>query len=935
MQGRAVPGGPARGGRADGRPAPPPRAPAPPRFAEWLNRRRLPDELADAVAGDLHEAYLRRAPSTGSTAAADLWYWGQTLTLRAGRLRKAARRLNAVRPTWERNRPRRAGSDTPDFWSRMPMRPQDFTYAVRRLLRTPGFTFVAVLSLALGIGANTAMFSVVNAFLLRGLPLERPEEIVEVYTSESGGYPYSSSSYPDFQEIRKLDQVFSGVVGTRTFLARIERGDEPTMAFGELISWDYFQVLGVRMHLGRSFLPEEDATPGTHPVTILGYRTWMKDFGGDPGVLGTTVRLGGLPYTVVGVAPEAYTGTMPVLVTGYFTPLMMTNQVMGTALEDQLDRRGSRSMFLKGRLRPGVSVEQADAALASLVAGLNETYPTYYEGRTMSVLPTGDVALHPLVDRALKPVAALLLAVVGLVLLIACANLASFLLARAEDRRKEIAVRLALGAGRGALIRQLLTETTLLAVLGGGAGIVLANWTLGVLMAFKPPLPVPVDMDVTLDHRVLIFTAAITLVAGVFFGLAPALQATNPDVAPTLKDEAGRTGKPGRFNLRNALVVVQVAFSFVLLIGAGLFGRSLQKAQVIDPGFYTGPAALLWPMTELSGYDTPEQQRDFARTAEERLLAHPAIDYVAMADRVPLGAGVQTQGFLLPDVPSTQASGRTDVDNAHVNPGYFQAMEVDIVRGRGFTADDVEGEAVVVVSQAFVDRFYPGRDVVGMVIDQDEGEAGQRIIGIAADTKVRTLGEEPRPYVYQLMGQPEYFGTQFIVRGQGSSAELLVAARQVLDDIDPDLVYFETKTMNEHLALMLFGPRMAALLLGVFGGLALILSAVGIYGVVSYAVAKRTRELGIRMSLGASARDVVAMAVGGGMRLVFLGGALGVVLAGGVTWSVSGFLYGIGSTDLVTFAVIPVVLAGVALVAAFVPARRASAVDPVTALRSE
>ena len=913
------------------------RMPSPPRLALRLVDLRLPADLAESVAGDLEEEYRSRAVPSWGRVVADLWFWGQVLALRTGAVRREHRRLESTRPAWRGEGPQPMGIQQHDPWRWMPMRPDDLKYAIRRLARSPGFTFVAVLSLALGIGANTAIFSLVNAVLLRHLPVRAPEEMVEVYTSDSGGYQFATSSYPDFVDIRdNAGDVFSDVIGSRTFITRMDRGDEPEVVFGELISWDYFQALGVPMAVGRSFLPEEDATPGSHPVVIIGYRTWLRQFGGAPDVIGQEVRLNGRPFTIVGVAPEAFTGSMPVMVTSMYAPLMMTNELMGglNGDTDQLARRGSRSMLLKARLKPGISAEQAGEALSALAAGLAEQYPETNEHRTMSLIPSGDVALHPLVDRALVPVAALLLAVVGLALLIACANLASFLLARAEDRRKEIAIRLALGAGRGSLIRQLLVESTLLALVGGAAGFLLALWTLNLLQSFRPPLPVPVDFDISLDRTVLWFTAAVSVLAGLAFGLAPALQATNPDVAPTLKNEGTGGGKPRRFGLRNSLVVVQVSLSFVLLIGAGLFVRSLQKAQRIDPGFDTGPAALIWPMPEMSGYDTEEKRRIFTETFEERLLAHPAIDAVAQADMIPLGGGVQTNSYILPGVPSNSPDGDHDIDGATVTPGFFGGMGIPILRGRGFTKDDVEGEDVVIVNEAFVSRFYPGEDLVGRTI-QNRGGSPLRIIGISGTTKIRTLGEAPRPAVYRLDGQANYLPLQVVVRGRATSERLLEATRQVLDELDPDMVVMDAKTMNEHLALMLFPPRMAALLLSVFGALALTLAAIGIYGVVSYSVSKRTREMGIRRSLGATTRDIVGMAVAGGMRLVAIGGVVGIVLAAAVTWSISRFLYGIGATDLITFAAIPLILSAVAFVAAWVPARRAGAVDPVRALRTE
>lgn len=819
----------------------------------------------------------------------------------------------------------------------------DVRYALRRLRRSPGFTAVAVLTLALGIGGNTAMFTLVDGILLEDLPVRSPDELVEIYTSDDSGYPYVTSSYPDYLDLREATtDVFTGVTASQMNFAAVDDRDGGTApAMVEMVSGNYFDVLGVPPAVGRDFAPEE-ARPGAGgeaAVAVVSHAFWRERFDGRRDVSGEGFRVNGRSFTVVGVAPEEFTGTMRGLRPDFWIPLA------GAAVLDPseggdgsrfLGGRGSRSLMLKGRLRDGVGVEEARSAVVTVGRRLAAEYPESNEDREMTVLPTEDVAVHPFVDRALVPVAVLLMSVVGLVLLVACANLASFLLARAEDRRREIAVRRALGAGRGDLVRQLLVETTFLALAGGAGAVILARWIVDLLVGFQPPLPVKVSLDLGVDGGVLAFTAGVSVLAGVAFGLAPAFRAARTELATTLKD-ASASVVPGRggFDLRNALVVLQVAASVVLLVGSGLFLRSLRARQDVDPGFETGPAAIATLNLRVSGI--PEEAfHETRRRLEERVRAIPGVTAVGLVEHLPLGPSVQTIDLTIPGVDPPPGRDHHTLDYVRVWPGYFEAMGIEVPWGRSFTrAETREDEPVAMVSRAAARRYWPGETPLGKTLGSVGPTGTVRIVGVTGGTKVRTLGEAPRPLVYLPMTPSGTGIFSVVARRPGEGAETLRMLAGAIREVDPDLVVMESKTMAEHLSLVLFAPRMGALLLSAFAALALLLAVVGLYGVVSYVVARRTREVGIRMSLGAEPRQVVALVFRGGVGLAAVGAAAGVVLAGGASFGLSSFLYGVEPLDPVTFVGVPLLLLVVAGGAALVPALRASRVNPMDALRAE
>jgi predicted permease len=814
---------------------------------------------------------------------------------------------------------------------------KDVRYSIRRLAQRPGFALVAIASLALGIGANNAIFSLVNAVLLRKAPLEKPEELVEIYLS-SPAFEYNAFSYPDYRDfVEGTQDVFAEVSGTKLTLTQTDSDSGVEVLPAEMVTGNYFGTLGIEAALGRTILPEDDVAPGAHPVVMLGHAHWLKGFGGDPDVVGRETRIGGRPYTIVGVAPVDYQGHFRGLVPAFFLPRMMLNEV-SPANYDQLESRGDHGLFVTARLRPGATMAQVQTAADAVAERLRESAIEDWDPQASFLfVPTTDVILYPPFDRFVRAAAWLLMIVVGLVLLMACVNLASFLLARAIDRRKEVALRIALGATRRRLVGQLLTETLLLALLGGIAGVALGQALLGLLVGADLPLPIPLTLDLGLDRTVLGFSLLVSLAAGLLLGLAPALQTTNPDVSATIKDETAGVGRSGGLTLRNSLVVLQVATSVVLLVGAGLFLRSFQRIQTVDPGFGRDPSAILSVLLPATRY--PEETgRMFEKRLTERLLRVPGVSAVGITSNLHLNT-LNTQNMEINVDGMEPPEGRDShmVDRATVTPGFFDATGIRILRGRNFEESDLPGSPpVAVINEALAETFFPGADPLGRMLRRpDEGDEDLLIVGVAATAKIRSLGEAPRPFVYVPFSQ-RYTTYLTVVAKTGGDAEratvdVMAAARE----LDPELWIWEARTMSNYLGVVLLPARLSAILLSGFAVVALALASIGLYGVVSYSVSQRSREVGIRMSLGADGGKVVGMLMGSGLKLVGLGAAFGVVVSFAATPALANLLFGIRPTDVVSFVAMPLVLIVVATLAAYVPARRASRIDPVRALKAE
>lgn len=808
---------------------------------------------------------------------------------------------------------------------------KDLSYGVRMLLKKPGFTLIAILTLGVGIGANSAIFSLVNTALLRPLPVKDPARLVSVNaTNVSGEQSIPVLSYPNFRDFRDRNDVFEGVFAYRFAPVALSNKGVNERIWGYLVSGNYFDVLGVQPLLGRFISPEDDIGAGAHPVVVLTYDCWRKRFGGDPQTIGKTVIVNGRAFTVIGVAGQEFKGSEIGYRPEVWFPASMQEQIEARAY--YLEDRDEYNFFIQGRLKPGVTIEQAEERMKTIAAQLAKEYPKENEGLTIELSPAG--LFGSFLRGPVKGFSFALMAVVGMVLLLACTNIANLLLARASERRKEIAVRLAIGARRGRLIRQLLTESLMLSMVGGAFGLTLAYWLVDAMMALKPPIDIPIATDLHLDWRVLLFTFLISALTGLLFGLLPAAQATKPDLIPALKDEVSFSGAR-RSWLRHGLIVMQISLSLILLICAALVFRGMQGAQELNPGFNPKNAVAYSFDLSLQGYDGP-RSREFKRQLLDRVRSLPGVESVGLSNYLPLSLNMNTSGVLIEGQPLQRGVTAPTSMRADISYGYLAAMGTKLMQGREFTEQEIlENRSLALVNNHFAQRFWPGQSAIGKRYRQSEDGPWIEIIGVVEDGKYFSLAEEPKLFSFTTLGAEAGGFLTLIARSSVDPVQLVGPIRREFQRLDDALPVYDVKTMTDHMALPLFPARVAASLLSGFGLLALFLASIGVYGVMSYAVTQRTREIGVRMALGAQSASILRLIIGQGIRLTIIGAAIGLAGAFAGTRFLRSLLYGVSAIDLVAFGGASLLLMLVAFFACYLPARRAMNVDPMVALRAE
>jgi predicted permease len=805
---------------------------------------------------------------------------------------------------------------------------QDVRYGFRSLLKSKGFTFVAVLALALGIGANSAIFSVVNAVLLRPLPFDAPEQLMIVQgRNERTGSTFNEHSYPNYVDLRDQSRSFAHVAAYSPTTAFITGGDEPERVRGVIASADLFPLLGVQPAHGRVFTRDEDK-PGAPRTVVLSYGLWQRRFGADPKIIGQEIPLGSAPTLVLGVMPQGF--KYPLGGDNYEFWMPLARSVTAS----DLTGRGSVFLPIVARLKAGVRVEQAQAEADTIAGRLAMQYPETNAGQGYALKP-----LHEQVVGDLRPALLVLLGAVGCVLLIACANVANLLLARATARHKEISIRTALGASRWRIVRQLLTESLLLAVIGGALGLLIAMWGIDLLLAASPA-DLPRLNEVSLDGRAVAFTVAMTLLTGIIFGLAPALQASKADLNDALKDGGRGSGEGGRRNkLRSALVIAEVAMSLVLLVGAGLLAQSFMRLLNVTAGF--NPERVMTLDLLMSGKKYPDkvQQTTFLQNLLQRASALPGVEAVGVVNPLPLNGNFDAYSFEIsgraPATPNQQPA----ADRRVISPDYFRAMSIAVQKGRPFSERDVkDAPAVAIINETFARRYFADTDPLGQrIVFTDAPDAPAReVVGVVADVRHAGLDEPAGLEYYVPYDQAPAIRVTLVARTSSNDpASIMPALRGLIREMDKDLPLWNVRTMNSLLSESVARRRFNMTLLGIFALVALALASLGIYGVMSYSVTQRTHEIGIRMALGAQPRDILRMIVRQGMLLAIVGVALGLVASYWLMQTMTQILYGVSATDPLTFAAISLLLMLVAFTANYIPARRATKVDPMIALRYE
>ena len=803
----------------------------------------------------------------------------------------------------------------------------DLKYALRMLVKTPAFTVIAALTLALGIGANSAIFSVVDTVLLRPLPFQNPEQLVMVYgTSEREPESRQTSSFPNFYDLRDQSQSFTGMAAYTGAAAVLSSGGAAEEIQGVAVAGDIFSVLGVAPLLGRGFTPEETKI-GAPLVTVLSHGLWQRAFASDKGIIGREITMSGRKHTVIGVMPP-----------GWKFPVNVESSEYISALEplvaSSVTQRGSAFLRLVGRMKPGVTINQAEAELRTISDRLEQQYPDTNTGRSFALVPL----LEDIVGNV-RPALLILLGAVALVLLIACANVANLLLARAAARSREIGIRTALGASRTIIVRQLLAESLVLALLGGAGGLLLAWWGVDLLRAFGPR-DVPRLADIHINVAVGAFTAIVAIVSTLVFGLVPALQVSRPNVTDALQQGAkGSTGGAQAQRVRAALVVSQVALSLLLLAGAGLLIKSFLNLRATNLGFEPSRLVVLDQVVPRLKYPGPDQQRRFYDQLLAKLVALPGVESVSGATPFPLSGNDSGRSFRMARDPERGPGTHPDASHVVVFPRYFATMKVPLRAGRDFDQRDIEGaQRVAIVNEAFVRRHLPTVNPIGeqILLDTADGAEPLEIVGVVGDAKQTALGIETIPEMYQPFPQVPNRRVWLAFRtASDNPAGMETAVRRLVHEIDSDVYVGQLQPMSVFIGHQLAQPKFNMMLLGVFAVVALTLAAIGIYGVIAYSVAQRTREIGIRMALGAQRADMLGMILRQSLTLVVIGLLIGLVASFAGTRLLKSLLFGVGAADMVTYGLVVAVLGGAAFLASWIPARRAMRVDPMVALRYE